>query len=226
MVMRPSPGEITSPYGWRTHPVTGVRTHHNGVDMGWGNGWDIVAPEPGVVVAYHVRGIENYGRRLDLLGDSGTLHYFAHTSRAYVTSGRVTEGQKVAVIGNTGLSAFPHLHWETRLDGKTLTDPMVWLDSFNTPAGVDPTPFPPTPEEEEDKDMKMKGAAYVRAKDNATVFLLFNEISGFWSEHTGVGGDYNNSIARTWDTGSWPTITESHANVLKQNLNKVRTRAA
>lgn len=97
-----------------------------------------------------------------------------------------------------------------------------------TPAGGNTTPLPtdttrPQPEEE-DEDMKMKGAFYTRTADKAVVYLLFNEISGFYVEHTGVTGTYNNDIAARWETNSWAGITESHAKVLKAALDKTRTR--
>ena len=92
--------------------------------------------------------------------------------------------------------------------------------SSDLPSGETPTT---DTESEEDEDMaKMKGAYYTRKIDKKTVYLLFNEISGFWVEHTGVGGAYNNSIAMNWETNSWPEITESHANILKTSLNNVR----
>lgn len=104
-----------------------------------------------------------------------------------------------------------------------------WRDQHrNRPASGGSAELPitePAVPEEEDEDMKLKGASYKRAEDGETVFILFNEVSGFYSEHSGVGGDYNNPLAQNWDTGSWPGITESHASALKRNLDKVRARA-
>ena len=71
----------------------------------------------------------------------------------------------------------------------------------------------------------MKGAFYTRASDGATVNLLFNEVSGFYSEHVGGSGSYNNALAKNWETNSWPSITESHARVLKGNLDATRRAA-
>lgn len=88
-----------------------------------------------------------------------------------------------------------------------------------------PTPNPtptPTPEEEEDEEMALKGAHYTN-KAGTSVYILFNEVSGFYVEHSGVdGGTYNNPIARDWGTGSWPVITEGHAVVIKRSLDAVR----
>lgn len=83
----------------------------------------------------------------------------------------------------------------------------------------------PVVEEEEDDMAKMKGATYTR-KDGTAVCILFNEVSGFYSEHTGAGGTYNNPLAQAWETGSWPTISESHARALKASLDLVKPRTA
>lgn len=91
------------------------------------------------------------------------------------------------------------------------------------PAPAPNTPnAPKSPEEDENN---MKGLRYTRASDKREVYMIFNEVSGFYSEHTtGGGGPYNNPLATHWRTGSWPTITENHAAALKRNLDKVRLR--
>lgn len=98
-----------------------------------------------------------------------------------------------------------------------------WHVIDRTPWHVPGTPKPEIEIEEDDDMSKMKGARYVRAADKKTVYVLFNEGSGFYSEHTtGAGGDYNNPLARNWETGSWPEISESHAGALQRNLALVR----
>lgn len=72
-----------------------------------------------------------------------------------------------------------------------------------------------------EKEFEMKGLQYVRGADKTRVFMLFNDESGFYSEHSGVDAAYNNALAQMWKTGSWPTVTESHATVLKRNLDKI-----
>src|SRR5690606_33256488 len=83
------------------------------------------------------------------------------------------------------------------------------------------TPTTPVEELDETEDEEMKGA-YFQNSDGLTVYMLFNEASGFCVEHSGTGADYNNPIARNWDTGSWVKITESHARVLRNALAAVR----
>ncbi|WP_308491010.1 hypothetical protein [Microbacterium terrisoli] len=93
------------------------------------------------------------------------------------------------------------------------------------PASLESEPLkkPAPVQEEEDDDMAaLKGAYYTRASDKKTVYMLFNESSGFCVEHSGVGGDYNNPIAQAWDTGAWPKITEAHAVVIKRGLTAVQ----
>lgn len=84
-------------------------------------------------------------------------------------------------------------------------------------------PAPANDEEDEEDEMALKGATYPVGGKN--VFILFNEVSGFYVEHSGVPGDYNNSIAQKWETGSWPTITQAHATVIKRSLDAVRRTA-
>ena len=78
-------------------------------------------------------------------------------------------------------------------------------------------------EEEEDEEM-MKGAWYKRS-DGKTAYMLFNEVSGFYVEHSGVESGYNNAIAINWETNSWPEITQAHATVIKRSLDAIRRTA-
>jgi hypothetical protein len=103
---------------------------------------------------------------------------------------------------------------------------VVDLDPWSAvPASVDVRPFPEEePEDESEEDeMKLKGLEYTRKSDGKSVFMLFNEGSGFYAEHEGVDGSYNTALAQAWGTGDWPKTTESHANVIKNALNNVRT---
>lgn len=122
--------------------------------------------------------------------------------------GTCTIDQRTAQIGR------PYLGWQSGFLGYQI---QTAATRFN--------PTPATDPEEDDDMATMKGAAYTRSTDKAVVYLLFNEGSGFYVEHTGVAGDYNNSIAQKWGTGSWPVITEAHAKVIKAGLDKVRAAA-
>lgn len=138
MPRRPSPGNVTDRYGWRIHPISKQPQFHQGLDIGWVGGRTLVAPENGVVVGHGPQG--GWGNRLDFQGDSGALHYLAHTERSLVPVGsRVTEGSAIAVMGDTGRAAGIHVHWEVRPDGGDTIDPESWLAQ---PAGGGGTPLP------------------------------------------------------------------------------------
>lgn len=92
-----------------------------------------------------------------------------------------------------------------------------------TAGGKTPEPKPLPEEEDEEEDMAMKGAHY-KVNGNS-VYMLFNEVSGFYVEHSGVEGGYNNSIAKNWDTNTWPEISEKHAQVIKRSLDAIRRTA-
>ncbi|UGS26314.1 M23 family metallopeptidase [Microbacterium resistens] len=148
MPRRPSPGNLSDPYGWRTHPIWGGRRFHAGLDIGWLEGRTLVAPENGVVVGYGWQG--GWGKRLDFQGDSGVLHYLAHTADIFVAVGtRVAEGTPIAEMGATGDVDGVHLHWEVRPGGGSTIDPEQWLRDA-TPTTPSPAPVP-----EEDIVMSM-----------------------------------------------------------------------
>lgn len=89
----------------------------------------------------------------------------------------------------------------------------------NDPAAL--TETPEQEEEEEEEEMALKGATY-KDSTGKDIYLLFNEVSGFHVEHSGIpSGEYNNPIAAAWATGSWPKITEGHAKVIKRSLNAI-----
>lgn len=104
-------------------------------------------------------------------------------------------------------------------------DYQSWNDKhIGEPAGGGSVPFPTPDDPEEEEEMRgMKGARFVRGSDKVEVKFLFNEASGFYCEHS--GGDFDNAISAQWETGSWPTVTESYAGAVKRALEQVRKRA-
>ncbi|MBF2029597.1 MAG: peptidoglycan DD-metalloendopeptidase family protein [Oscillatoriales cyanobacterium C42_A2020_001] len=124
-MLLPVAGEITSPFGWRTHPVLGYERFHAGLDIGADYGSVIHAAERGTVIFAGWYG--GYGNAvvIDHGGNISTL--YAHTSELYVVEGQsVQRGQAIAAVGSTGLSTGPHLHFEVRRDGEP-TDPVAFL---------------------------------------------------------------------------------------------------
>ncbi|TDT32892.1 M23 family metallopeptidase [Naumannella halotolerans] len=126
---QPVPGSITSPFGMRVHPVTGVYKLHDGTDWGAACGTPIRAPYAGTVTSVGSSGA--WGNRLIL--DHGTVDgrsvrtSYNHASGFTVPAGsRVEAGQVIGRVGSTGYSTGCHLHLQLWLDGG-IVDPMSWF---------------------------------------------------------------------------------------------------
>ena len=104
---------VTSPFGWRIHPISGEWKFHAGVDLGYEYGAYIGAIFDGqVVFAGNLN--DGYGNQV-LLYHAAIDAYtrYAHCSQLHVTAGEfVTAGQIIAQVGSTGYSTGPHLHLE------------------------------------------------------------------------------------------------------------------
>ena len=96
------------------------------------------------------------------------------------------------------------------------------------PAISTPTSTPDTPVTTQEEEEEMKGLTYTTDAGKTRIYMLFNEVSGFYSEFSNgagkgsMGGEYINPLAQNWKTGSWPTVTEGHAAALKRSLDAVR----
>lgn len=119
--MKPIAGRITSPFGWRTHPIFKSRTFHSGVDIGGPNMGSIRASNSGKVIYSGWYG--GYGKVVII--DHGTVNghptttLYAHMSVTKVSSGQtVSKGQVIGLEGTTGYSTGPHCHFEVRINGK------------------------------------------------------------------------------------------------------------
>lgn len=125
----PIPGvKPGSPFGMRHHPILGVDRLHAGCDMGAGSGTEIHAAADGIVVVAEVRG--GYGNAVVIDHGHSLATLYGHTSRMLVKSGDVVKrGDVIALVGSTGLSTGPHLHFETRIKGLPI-DPEGVVD-FN-----------------------------------------------------------------------------------------------
>ncbi len=118
-LMRPCGGRISSPYGWRIHPILHTRRFHNGVDIATSAGTTIKAADDGKVIFAGWKGA--YGRAVIIDHGSGWATMYGHCSAIYVSRGQVvTRGQRIAAVGSTGWSTGPHLHWTVYRNGSTI----------------------------------------------------------------------------------------------------------
>jgi murein DD-endopeptidase MepM/ murein hydrolase activator NlpD len=113
----PTRGWVTSGYGWRTSPFTGLRQFHAGLDISSKHGTPIVAPARGRVVSAAKDGA--LGLTLVIDHGYGIRTTYGHTSALFVKKGEeVARGQKIAAVGSTGRSTGPHLHYVVKVDGR------------------------------------------------------------------------------------------------------------
>lgn len=121
-LVRPVPGPVTSAFGMRVHPITGVRKLHDGTDLGAPCGTPVKAAAPGVVT--RVETVGGYGRWIVLAHERGVETRYAHLSAQQVTVGeRVRAGQTIGLVGQTGYATGCHLHLMVVKDG-TPVDPL------------------------------------------------------------------------------------------------------
>ncbi|MBN1287270.1 MAG: LysM peptidoglycan-binding domain-containing protein [Anaerolineae bacterium] len=120
----PSGGEVTSYFGtWRSYAGQ-FETYHAGMDYGAPAGAPVRAPAAGRVV--FAGALEVRGRATILDHGWGVYSGYWHQSEVYVMVGDiVTPGQIIGLVGSTGLSTGPHLHWEVRVGGVPV-DPLQW----------------------------------------------------------------------------------------------------
>ncbi|MDJ1185102.1 murein hydrolase activator EnvC family protein [Roseofilum casamattae] len=124
-MLTPSYGNLSSSFGWRTHPVFGYERFHGGMDFAADYGAPIYAAHDGVVIFAGWYG--GYGNTVILDRGNGITTLYGHASRLDVEEGQlVKQGDAIAETGSTGLSTGPHLHFEVRQDG-TPVDPMDYL---------------------------------------------------------------------------------------------------
>ncbi len=122
----PVPGSLVmSRFGMRTHPVLGVRAMHEGADFGARTGTPVAATADGVVKFSGWKPGFGYTVKIDHGGEYTTV--YAHNSKNKVRRGdRVKRGDVIALLGSTGLSTGPHLHYEVRVDN-TPKDPLQYI---------------------------------------------------------------------------------------------------
>lgn len=116
---------LTSPYGYRTHPITGNYTMHNGVDLACSSGTPIYASKSGYITTatYHYA----YGNYVTINHMDGFSTLYGHMTYSVVSYGEyVEQGQIIGYVGSTGYSTGPHLHFTIYYDGSTV-NPMNYI---------------------------------------------------------------------------------------------------
>jgi len=116
--------KITSPYGWRIHPVFGDLRFHEGVDFGAPKGTPVVATADGTIEDIGWRG--NYGEYIRVRHDGHLATAYAHLAgfaRGMHRGTEVKRGEVIGYVGRTGVATGPHLYYEVMIDGKRI-DPM------------------------------------------------------------------------------------------------------
>ncbi|WP_020409318.1 M23 family metallopeptidase [Hahella ganghwensis] len=118
-------GWLSSYYGYRSDPFTGKRAWHAGVDFAGKEGSDIVAVAGGVVT--HASERYGYGQLVEINHGGGLVTRYAHCKEILVAVGDVVQkGQALALMGSTGRSTGPHVHFEVRKNGKPM-DPAKFI---------------------------------------------------------------------------------------------------
>ncbi|MGH3348545.1 MAG: peptidoglycan DD-metalloendopeptidase family protein [Nocardioides sp.] len=122
-------GYVTSPYGYRTHPIYGYYALHDGTDFGGGCGVRLPAAANGRVVSTYYS--SSYGNRVIIyvgrVNGKNLSIIYNHLSHDVVSAGqRVSRGQVIGYSGSTGWSTACHLHFTVMVNGSTV-DPMNWL---------------------------------------------------------------------------------------------------
>ncbi len=118
-------GWVSSYFGLRSDPFTGRRAHHHGIDIAGRKGSPVIAVGAGVVIWSGER--SGYGRMVEVNHGNGYVTRYAHNQENTVQVGdTVAKGQTIALMGSSGRSTGPHVHFEV-LRNNRVVDPMKYL---------------------------------------------------------------------------------------------------
>lgn len=122
----PVSGLVTSRFGWRSHPVSGQDDFHTGVDIAAAQGTPVLAALPGVVEQTGYS--ESYGNFVVLRHSDNLRTTYNHCSEILAKEGeQLARGDRIALVGSTGISTGPHLHFEVEVKGLK-ADPLQALE--------------------------------------------------------------------------------------------------
>ena len=123
----PASHYLTSYFGWRIHPVYGTWKYHSGIDIAASAGTNVLAAASGTVILSQQYG--GYGQCIMIDHGGGITSLYGHMiygSQRVSVGDTVQAGQVIALVGSTGVSTGPHLHFEVR-EGGTLVDPLNYV---------------------------------------------------------------------------------------------------
>jgi murein DD-endopeptidase MepM/ murein hydrolase activator NlpD len=122
----PIRGRLTSPYGWRNDPISGVRRYHAALDLAAPTGTPIKAAMDGRVVTLGFNSV--YGKYIIMSHGNGFQTLYAHMNATSVGQGAyIQQGAKIGEVGSTGYSTGPHLHFAVFKNGKAV-NPLEFLN--------------------------------------------------------------------------------------------------
>ncbi len=124
--MWPVAGRLKSGFGYRMHPIFGYNRFHSGIDIVAPSGTLVKSADGGEII--HAGYDGGYGYSIMVYHGGGFATWYAHLSRILVSAGqRVERGQVIGLVGSTGWSTGPHLHFEVRINGGA-QNPMQYLE--------------------------------------------------------------------------------------------------
>jgi len=120
-------GWISSYYGMRVDPFTGMQARHKGVDFAGKDGSDVIASAAGVVTWAGAR--YGYGQLVEINHGNGYVTRYGHNSKILVQAGsEVEKGERIALMGSSGRSTGPHVHYEVWKNGRVV-DPIKYINA-------------------------------------------------------------------------------------------------
>ena len=120
-------GYLSSGFGKRTDPFKGKKSYHRGVDFAGKRGTEVVAVASGVVI--RSKKVSGYGNVVEIRHADGYSTLYAHNQKNLVKNGEVvSKGQAIALLGSTGRSSGPHVHFEVHRNGK-IVNPLRFVRS-------------------------------------------------------------------------------------------------
>ncbi len=130
----PMEGRITSRFGYRRDPFTGMRAYHPALDISGDQGSPVIATADGeIAIAGYQAG---YGRMIEIRHGYGFSTRYGHLLASYVKQGvRVKKGEIIGAVGSSGRSTGYHLHYEVRIDDEPV-DPSPYMVEFTQQASL------------------------------------------------------------------------------------------